>query len=143
LTEPFATSVYPNRIYIGNLAERFKSPRPAYRLNRVLLDRLLRRPAPAHKRVPPSTVTVVTKEEISMKLLRGRLLAGATAGLAASAILHWPANAAEFTYKCGASLPDGHPMAVRVREAIAQIKRVAVGSTSRSTRTAFSAATPR
>jgi hypothetical protein len=78
-----------------------------------------------------------------MKLLRRRLLAGATAGLAAPAILHWPANAAEFTYKCSASLADGHPMAVRVREAMGQIKRVAVGSTLRSTRTAFSAATPR
>jgi hypothetical protein len=48
-----------------------------------------------------------------MKLSRRRLLAGATAGMAAPAILHWPANAAEFAYKCGASLPDGHPMAIR------------------------------
>jgi TRAP-type C4-dicarboxylate transport system substrate-binding protein len=62
-----------------------------------------------------------------MKLSRRRLLAGATAGLAAPAILHWPANAAEFTYKCGASLPDGHPMAVRAREAMAQIKEESGG----------------
>ena len=79
-----------------------------------------------------------------MKLSRRRLLAGATAGVAAAAILHWPANAAEFTYKCGGSLPDGHPMAIRAREAMQKIKeRVAAGSTSRSTQTAFSAATPR
>ena len=48
-----------------------------------------------------------------MKLPRRRLLAGATAGIATPAILRWPANAAEFTYKCGGSLPDGHPMAIR------------------------------
>src|SRR5258708_35817587 len=57
-----------------------------------------------------------------MKLSRRGLLAGATAGMAAPAILHWPANAAEFTYKCGGSLPDGHPMAIRAREAMALIK---------------------
>jgi hypothetical protein len=53
---------------------------------------------------------------------RRRVLAGATAGVAAPAILHWPANAAEFTYKCGGALPDGHPMAIRAREAMALIK---------------------
>ena len=62
-----------------------------------------------------------------MKLSRRRLLAGATASFAAPAILHWPAAAAEFTYKCGASLPDGHPMAVRAREAMALIKEESGG----------------
>jgi hypothetical protein len=33
------------------------------------------------------------QEEMSMKLSRRRLLAGATAGMAAPPILHWPANA--------------------------------------------------
>jgi len=47
----------------------------------------------------------------------------ATAGaLAAPAIVHWPARAAEFTYKCGTALPDGHPMCIRGREAMAKIK---------------------
>ena len=57
-----------------------------------------------------------------MKLPRRTLLKGAAVGLAAPAILHWPANAAEFTYKCGSSLPDGHPMAIRAREAMQLIK---------------------
>jgi tripartite ATP-independent transporter DctP family solute receptor len=62
-----------------------------------------------------------------MKLSRRSLLAGATAGIAAPAILHWPADAAEFTYKCGGSLPDGHPMAIRAREAMAEIKEESGG----------------
>jgi tripartite ATP-independent transporter DctP family solute receptor len=74
-----------------------------------------------------STATVNPKEEMSMKLSRRNLLAGATVGIAAPAILHRPANAAEFTYKCGASLPDGHPMAIRAREAMAQIKEESGG----------------
>src|SRR5258708_16372311 len=64
---------------------------------------------------------------MSRKLSRRRLRAGATAGIVAPAILHWPANAAEFTYKCGASLPDGHPMAIRAREAMQQIKEESGG----------------
>jgi len=57
-----------------------------------------------------------------MKVPRRSLLAGLTTVLAAPATLHWPARAAEFTFKCGSSLPDGHPMAVRLREAMALIK---------------------
>ena len=53
-----------------------------------------------------------------MKLSRRTLLACTALGVAAPAVLHWPANAAEFTYKCGGSLPDGHPMALRAREAM-------------------------
>jgi TRAP-type transport system periplasmic protein len=64
---------------------------------------------------------------MSMKLSRRTLLAGAIAGMAAPAILHRPANAAEFTFKCGGSLPDGHPMAIRAREAMQAIKEESGG----------------
>src|SRR5271170_7121368 len=62
---------------------------------------------------------------MSMKMSRRTLLysaAVAATGVAAPAILHWPANAAEFTYKCGTALPDGHPMCIRGREAMKAIK---------------------
>jgi TRAP-type transport system periplasmic protein len=62
-----------------------------------------------------------------MALSRRKLLAGAAAGIAAPAVLRWPANAAEFTYKCGTALPDGHPMCVRTREAMARIKQESNG----------------
>ena len=62
-----------------------------------------------------------------MKLRRRTLLAGLATGVAAPAILHWPAGAAEFTFKCGGSLPDGHPMAIRAREAMALIKEESGG----------------
>ncbi len=62
-----------------------------------------------------------------MSLSRRRLLAAGAAGVAAPAILHWPADAAEFTYKFGGSLPDGHPMAIRAREAIKLIKEESGG----------------
>lgn len=61
-----------------------------------------------------------------MRVSRRKLLSGAAVVAAAEAvapaILHWPANAAEFSYKCGSALPDGHPMAIRVREAMKAIK---------------------
>jgi TRAP-type transport system periplasmic protein len=57
-----------------------------------------------------------------MILTRRRLLTRAVAGIAAGAILRWPADAAEFVFKCGSALPDGHPMAIRVREAMKLIK---------------------
>ncbi|MBV9860953.1 MAG: TRAP transporter substrate-binding protein [Alphaproteobacteria bacterium] len=47
--------------------------------------------------------------------------------VAAPTILHWPAQAAEFTYKCGTALPDGHPMCIRGREAMAKIKEESGG----------------
>jgi len=66
-----------------------------------------------------------------MKMTRRALLSRASivaAGAAAApAILHWPANAAEFAYKCGTALPDGHPMCIRGREAIAKIKEESGG----------------
>ena len=65
-----------------------------------------------------------------MKMSRRTLLstaAFAATGLAGPAILRHSSNAAEFTYKCGASLPDGHPMAVRAREAMQKIKEESGG----------------
>src|SRR5580693_8487541 len=61
-----------------------------------------------------------------MKLTRRALLKrasiAAASAVGAPTILHWPANAAEFAYKCGTALPDGHPMCIRGREAMAKIK---------------------
>jgi tripartite ATP-independent transporter DctP family solute receptor len=61
-----------------------------------------------------------------MKLTRRALLKRASIAAASAvggpAILHWPAHAAEFAYKCGTALPDGHPMCIRGREAMAKIK---------------------
>ncbi|HKM70299.1 MAG TPA: TRAP transporter substrate-binding protein [Stellaceae bacterium] len=62
-----------------------------------------------------------------MKSSRRKVLVGIAAGMAAPAILHWPAGAAEFTYKCGTSLPDAHPMAIRVRQAMQKIKEESGG----------------
>ena len=79
-----------------------------------------------------------------MKLSRRTLLAGTTIAVAAPTILRRPAHAAEFNFKCGASLPDGHPMGIRAREAMQAIRRKAAGgSILRSIPTAFSAATRR
>jgi TRAP-type transport system periplasmic protein len=61
-----------------------------------------------------------------MRLTRRTLLSrasiAATVAVASPPILHWPANAAEFAYKYGTALPDGHPMAIRSKEAAAKIK---------------------
>src|ERR1700743_2017602 len=47
--------------------------------------------------------------------------------LASPLVLRWPANAAEFAYKYGTALPDGHPMAIRSKEAAAKIKEESGG----------------
>src|SRR6202000_1548709 len=69
--------------------------------------------------------------EMSMKLIRRALLSRASIGaagvIASPALLHWPANAAEFTYKFGTVLPDGHPMVIRSKEAAAKIKEESGG----------------
>ena len=57
-----------------------------------------------------------------MPILSRRALLGGTIALAAPAILHWPANAAEFAYKFGTVLPPDHPMVVRFTEAAQKIK---------------------
>ncbi len=62
-----------------------------------------------------------------MSLSRRRLLKSGGAGIAAATILRWPADAAEFNFKCGSALPDGHPMAIRVREAMKAIKEQSNG----------------
>jgi TRAP-type transport system periplasmic protein len=65
-----------------------------------------------------------------MKLSRRTVLWGAAvtaAEVATPAILRWPAYAAEFTYKCGTALPDGHPMCIRGREAMQKIKEESNG----------------
>jgi tripartite ATP-independent transporter DctP family solute receptor len=56
------------------------------------------------------------------KLSRRRVVAGA-GGISAAAILHWPANAAEFSYKLGASSPMEHPAMARSKEAADKIKQ--------------------
>lgn len=62
-----------------------------------------------------------------MKLSRRKVLAGIAAGAASPAVLHWPAGAAEFAYRCGTGLPDAHPMCVRAREAMQKIKEESGG----------------
>ena len=54
------------------------------------------------------------------KLSRRNLMAGA-AGITAVNILHWPADAAEFSWKYGSVLPITHPMTARIAEAAPKI----------------------
>ncbi len=56
------------------------------------------------------------------KLSKRRLMTGA-AGLGAATILHWPANAAEFSYKLGSSSPMEHPAMARSQDAANKIKQ--------------------
>src|SRR6185312_6418052 len=60
------------------------------------------------------------------KLSRRRILAG-TAGLSAATILHWPANAAEFSYKFGSSSPMEHPAMAHTQIAADKIKQATNG----------------
>ena len=60
------------------------------------------------------------------KLSRRRLLAGAT-GVSAATILHWPAEAAEYSWKYGSVLPITHPMNARIAEAAIKIKEATGG----------------
>src|ERR1700753_2619567 len=53
---------------------------------------------------------------------RRHIMRGA-AGVSAATILHWPANAAEFSYKLGASAPMEHPAMARQQEAATKIKQ--------------------
>jgi tripartite ATP-independent transporter DctP family solute receptor len=46
----------------------------------------------------------------------------AVAGLSAATILHWPAGAAEFSYKLASTITAEHPMIVRTMEAVQKIK---------------------
>jgi tripartite ATP-independent transporter DctP family solute receptor len=57
------------------------------------------------------------------KMLSRRGVMTATAGLSTAAILRWPANAAEFSYKMGSSSPMEHPALARSLEAANKIKQ--------------------
>jgi TRAP-type transport system periplasmic protein len=63
---------------------------------------------------------------LSRRTLLSRASAAATV-VAAPAILSRRGEAAEFTYKYGTALPDGHPMVTRSREAVAKIKEESGG----------------
>ena len=56
------------------------------------------------------------------KLSRRQVIAG-TAGISAATILHWPANAAEFSYKLGSSAPMEHPAMAHDQIAADKIKK--------------------
>ena len=60
------------------------------------------------------------------KLSRRTVVAGA-AGPGAAAILHWPGDAAEFSWKYGSVLPITHPMNTRIAEAAPKIKEATNG----------------
>ena len=59
-------------------------------------------------------------------LSRRKILAGAT-GIGAVNIMHWPASAAEFSWKYGTVLPLTHPMVARVAAAAPKIKEATNG----------------
>lgn len=65
--------------------------------------------------------------KMTRRTLLSRVSISAAGAIAAPAILRWPAYAAEFAYKCGTALPDGHPMCIRGREAMAKIKEESNG----------------
>ena len=60
------------------------------------------------------------------KISRRRVMSG-VAGIGAVTILHWPANAAEFTYKFGASSPMEHPAMPRTKIAADKIRQASNG----------------
>src|SRR5947209_4797461 len=64
---------------------------------------------------------------ITRRTVLTRVSLDAAGALALPAILHWPANAAEFAYKYGTALPEGHPMVIRSKEAAAKIKEESGG----------------
>jgi tripartite ATP-independent transporter DctP family solute receptor len=60
------------------------------------------------------------------KLSRRHVIAGA-AGVSTATILHWPANAAEFSYKLGGSSPMEHPAMAHSLDAANKIKEQSNG----------------
>jgi len=64
---------------------------------------------------------------LTRRTMLSRASLAAAGAIAAPAILNWPANAAEFAYKYGTALPDGHPMVIRSKEAAAKIKDASSG----------------
>ena len=59
---------------------------------------------------------------LSRRKLISRGAAATAAGIGAASILHWPADAAEFSYKLGSSSPMEHPAMARSAEAAKKIK---------------------
>jgi tripartite ATP-independent transporter DctP family solute receptor len=60
------------------------------------------------------------------RLSRRHMMTGA-AGVSAATILHWPANAAEFSYKLGSSSPMEHPAMAHSQIAADKIKQATNG----------------
>jgi tripartite ATP-independent transporter DctP family solute receptor len=61
-----------------------------------------------------------------MRLSRRQTISGA-AGIGAAAIMHWPAGAAEYSWKFGSVLPLTHPMIARIAEAAPKIREATGG----------------
>jgi TRAP-type C4-dicarboxylate transport system substrate-binding protein len=49
------------------------------------------------------------------------MILAAAGTIAAPAILSSPASAAEFNFKPGSALPDGHPLVIRSKEAVRKV----------------------
>jgi TRAP-type C4-dicarboxylate transport system substrate-binding protein len=65
---------------------------------------------------------------LTRRTVLSRASVAATTAVAAPFVLRWPAHAAaEFAYKYGTALPDGHPMVIRSKEAAAKIKEESNG----------------
>src|ERR1700683_3622743 len=64
---------------------------------------------------------------LTRRILLSRASIAAAGARASTRILHGPGHAAEFTYKCGTALPDGHPLVIRGREAAGKIKEESGG----------------
>jgi TRAP-type transport system periplasmic protein len=69
----------------------------------------------------------MTPMNIPSKRISRRHVLAAAAGVSAATILHWPANAAEFTYKCGASTPPTTPSVAASIKAADRIKEATNG----------------
>ncbi|HVH79503.1 MAG TPA: TRAP transporter substrate-binding protein DctP, partial [Stellaceae bacterium] len=64
---------------------------------------------------------------VTRRTVLSRAGAAAAATFVSPLVLRWPANAAEFAYKYGTALPEGHPMVIRSKEAAAKIKEESGG----------------
>jgi tripartite ATP-independent transporter DctP family solute receptor len=64
---------------------------------------------------------------LTRRTMLSRASIAAATAVSAPFVLRWPANAAEFAYKYGTALPEGHPMVIRSKEAAAKIKEESGG----------------
>ncbi|MGA3401442.1 MAG: TRAP transporter substrate-binding protein [Acetobacteraceae bacterium] len=69
----------------------------------------------------------MSSRALSRRTLMSRGGAAAAVGISAASILHWPADAAEFSYKLGSSSPMEHPAMARSAEAASKIKEQSNG----------------